>query len=228
MERIDARLHNWKGELLSGRVEVATAHRVGELLGRLHARSSQRLELATEFANRVYFEELRVEPFFTRVAARNPQLSEHIALAVNTLREPGIAMVHGDYSPKNLLVAGRDVVILDLEVAHWGNPRFDVAFCLTHLLLKGLRRDAHVGQFANAIAGFIDGYRGTGLTILDASMMRMLGCLMLARFEGASPVDYRDQLDAAHVKRIASRWIRDPRTDVDRSIQAVLVSRAKA
>jgi len=44
--------------------------------------------------------------------------------------------VHGDVSPKNILVGPKGPVLLDAECAWFGEPAFDLAFCLNHLLLK--------------------------------------------------------------------------------------------
>jgi 5-methylthioribose kinase len=211
MERIDPRLRNWKSELLAGRVDLVTASRVGELLGWLHSRSAAQASIAVEFANRRFFEQLRIDPFFTRIAQRNPDLAADVSLAIAALRAPGEALVHGDYSPKNLLVDGADVVVLDFEVAHWGNPRFDVAFCLAHLLLKGLRDGVARKPYVDAAHTFISAYGTHGFShALDAMLVRIAGCLLLARLEGDSPVDYRDQLDATYIKQAASTLIMDP------------------
>lgn len=215
MERIDPRFRNWKSELLAGHIDLSTAASVGKSLGQLHARSSARSELAVEFGNTVYFEELRIEPFFSRIAARNPAFESGIDQAIGILREQRTTLVHGDFSPKNLLVDREEVVILDCEIMHWGNPRFDIAFCLSHLLLKGLRAGADRARFAAAIRAYLDSYRTNGVAdAFDAALTRILGCLLLSRFEGASPVDYRDDIDATYVKRIASECIVHPKSDV--------------
>lgn len=208
MQRIDSRLQNWRSRLEGGEVDLQTAGRAGELLGQLHARSAERPGLAQRFANRTFFEQLRIEPFFLRCAQRNPPLAPAIGAVVATLRLPGTALVHGDYSPKNLLVAGPDVVILDCEVAHWGDPRFDVAFCLAHLLLDGWRSGTSTRAFRDAALSFAHAYRLQGSQPCgDVMLVRMLGCLVLARLEGDSPVDYLDDLDVPAVKAVAVRLI---------------------
>jgi 5-methylthioribose kinase len=219
MERIDPRLRNWKDDLLIGRVDLTTATRVGELLGLLHSRSAANPKYAIEFANCDYFEQLRIEPFFVRVAALNPKLSAAVFEAIAALRAPGRALVHGDYSPKNLLVDGSDVVILDWEVAHWGNPRFDIAFCLAHLLLKGSRRDVDANPYAASVRAFINGYTLCGRAVMDAMLVRIVGCLLLARFEGDSPVDYREQLDAPQIKQQATKMIVKPVADISFAVE---------
>jgi aminoglycoside phosphotransferase (APT) family kinase protein len=204
-------------------VELATATRVGELLGQLHKRSAADARYSTEFANREYFEQLRIEPFFTRIAQRNSDLAPGVSKAIAALRAPGEALVHGDYSPKNLLVDGPEVVILDWEVAHWGNSRFDIAFCLAHLLLKGKRRNVVVKPYAEAARAFIAGYRAHGLATMDAMLVRIVGCLLLARFEGDSPVDYRGELPVEQIKQKAARMIEQPLerswADIDSAIE---------
>jgi aminoglycoside phosphotransferase (APT) family kinase protein len=209
MERIDSRLENWRSRLEVGEVDLQTAARVGELLGQLHTRSAECPGLAQRFANRTFFEQLRIEPFFLRCAQRNPELAPAISEVIDTLRLPGTALVHGDYSPKNLLVSGRDVVILDCEVAHWGDPRFDVAFCLSHLLLSGWRSSTSARAFRDAALSFAHAYRlQRSPSCSDAMLVRMIGCLVLARLEGDSPVDHLDELDLLAVKASAVQLIR--------------------
>lgn len=222
MERIDPRLRNWRDELNQRRIDLATAARVGELLGQLHSRSAPRLDLAGRFANREFFEQLRIEPFCRRIAQRNPQLSGPINKVIASLRIPGRALVHGDFSPKNMLADGSQVVILDWEVAHWGDPRFDLGFCLTHLILDGLHRPPSQ-EFAAAALSFLDAYSRTASSdVFDALLVRMTGCLLLARLEGDSPIDYLHELDVPAVKRIAARLIETPPADPRAAICEIL------
>ena len=111
-------------------------------------------------------------------------------------------LVHGDFSPKNLLTDGPAVVVLDCEVAHWGDPRFDVAFCLSHLLLKTLQSPGCPDRLAAAATAYLDTYSGEGLRVLDDELSRATGCLVLARVIGDSPVEY---LDTAELRDAAFR-----------------------
>jgi D-3-phosphoglycerate dehydrogenase len=211
MELIDPRLRNWKVDLLAGKVDIATASRAGELLGQLHGRSAKAPAVAEKFANRQFFEELRIRPYFERIAERNPDAAAAIRVGVTSMsasRER--ALVHGDYSPKNILADGKDVVVLDAEVAHWGDPRFDLAFLLSHLLLKSLRRDADRQKLAEAANAALAGYGREGPAIQDSALVRLTGMLVLARLEGDSPIDYLDSLDRPAVKRLALDLITKP------------------
>jgi len=219
MELIDARFKNWKNLLLCGIVDNDTARAAGRLLAQLHARSTGNAALAAQFADNRTFIELRIQPFFERVAQKNPELRSAIHHVIEAIYANRCALVHGDYSPKNLLVDGEDVVILDCEVAHWGDPRFDIAFCVAHLLLKSFRHEASEARLRSATREFLTEYRGAGLPVVDDRLAQQLGCVLLARLEGDSPVDYLDELNAPAVKAFATLLIVSPPSCFD--IEAV-------
>lgn len=222
MQRVDPRFRNWRDELNRRHVDLVTAQAVGELLGQLHSRSALRTDLAHRFANRDFFEQLRIEPFLKRIEQRNPHLTGPIEEVIASLRSPGRVLVHGDFSPKNMLVDGSQVVILDCEPAHWGNPRFDLAFCLMHLILDGLHKPP-AQPFAAAAVRFLDEYsRFMSASIFDALLVRMTGCLVLARLEGDSPIDYLRELDVPAVKRAAMELIQNPAADPRSAIRGIL------
>lgn len=207
MRLVEPRLRNWKSDLLAGTIDLATAARVGAILGQFHSRSAARTDLAAQFDDLKYFTELRIEPFFDHVAERKPAYAgaiRSVAAAMLTRRR---ALVHGDFSPKNILAHASDVVILDFEVAHWGDPRFDVAFCLAHLMLKSTLNGGHPAEMGGAIGAFLDAYGRAGPPIIDAGLAQVTGCLLLARLFGKSPADYLERLDAAAVEAKASELL---------------------
>ena len=210
MELIDSRLQNWKERLLRGDVCLATAQTAARLLAQLHTRSAADPSLSSQFESSRPFIELRIQPFFVRIAEKNPSLASSVMDVVERMQAGRIALVHGDYSPKNLLVDQEDVVILDCEVAHWGDPRFDVAFCIAHLTLKSFRRGAPKAPLASAADAFLREYRRSGPAPLDYDFVRQLGCLLLARIEGDSPVDYLQELDIGEVRKFATELIVRP------------------
>lgn len=195
MRLVDPRLRNWKSDLMAGRVDLATAARVGEILGSFHRNSASRPDIAGHFDDLRFFRELRIEPFFDHVAAQRLELGQRISEVATSMLARRQALVHGDYSPKNILADGKDVVILDFEVTHWGDPRFDIGFCLAHLILKSALYDGHPGPIGAAIAAFLGGYDRAGLPVVDADLAHITACLLLARLFGKSPADYLDRLD---------------------------------
>lgn len=227
MQLVEPRLRNWKADLLAGRIDLATAARAGQLLGQMHGRSSREPDLAARFANQQFFEELRIRPYFQRVAERNPALAPAIQLSIDGMRQSSEkALVHGDFSPKNMLADGGDVVLLDCEVAHWGDPRFDLAFCLSHLSLKAMRRGADAARFAEVAEALLAAYREEGLPVIDVALVRLVGGLILARLEGDSPVDYLKDFDTAGAKRAASAMIENPSADPDSLVRGIRESRS--
>lgn len=213
MTLVDARLRNWKADLLAGWLDLNTATRAGEVLGQLHSRSARRPELADRFGDLKYFDELRVQPFFVRVGEVLPDLAAPIAEAVRGMGERRAALVHGDFSPKNMLADGAELVLLDFEVAHWGDPRFDIAFLLAHLLLKRMRRQADATGFDALALRFLASYRRSGLPILDLPLVRLVGCIVLARTDGDSPVDYLADLDVQAARGLGRQLVLTPAAD---------------
>jgi aminoglycoside phosphotransferase (APT) family kinase protein len=200
MERLPDRLIPWKARLLACDVDLRTAEKAGRLLGQLHTRTQGRSDLATQFEDRSHLQTLRIRPYHERVAQRRPDLADAIIAVIENMLRNRQCLVHGDYSPKNLLADGSDVIILDCEVAHWGDPRFDIAFCLCHLLLKIVHSPSCSDEIARSADAYLAAYRAEGLAVLDAELSRATGCLILARVIGDSPVDY---LDSAELKAAA-------------------------
>lgn len=215
MRLIDPRMRNWKQDLLAGHFDDRTARRAGALLGQLHKRSSEHEQLRENFEDLSYFRTLRVEPYFQRITQKNPSISEAVSSVISGMEQRRTVLVHGDYSPKNLLVDGDEVVMLDCEVAHWGDPRFDLAFGLSHLWLKSCRQGCQVSALHKLGLAFIDGYRSAGPAIFDVPLTQIFGCLVLARLDGDSPVDYLDQLDQEAIRAAAIDIISNPLSSIE-------------
>jgi Ser/Thr protein kinase RdoA (MazF antagonist) len=179
---------------------------VGRDLGRIHAASARTPGLADRFDNAALFESLRVEPYLLRTAAAVPEAREALESIIADLRRTRIALVHGDVSPKNILV-GEHPVFLDAECATWSDPAFDAAFCLTHLTLKRLHMPAHAVRLEESARAFTDAYVAEvdweEPSDVAARVARILPALMLARVSGASPAEYLNEPTRAVVRRIA-------------------------
>ncbi|MDX3451215.1 aminoglycoside phosphotransferase family protein [Streptomyces sp. ME02-8801-2C] len=215
----------WKAQLLDGEVRVETAAAVGELLGSLHAASAGDAALAAEFATDDNFHALRVEPYLLATAAAHPKLSDALQGLAERTATTHLALVHGDVSPKNILVGPSGPVLLDAECAWYGDPAFDLAFCATHLLLKSLvvperrpdlLRSAQV--LAEAYARCVD---WEPRPILEARAAALLPALLLARVDGKSPVEYlTDERHRLFVRTVASALLRAPAPTVADALDA--------
>ncbi|HEX5091854.1 MAG TPA: aminoglycoside phosphotransferase family protein [Burkholderiales bacterium] len=213
MEFLDGASHPvWKDELRAGRAEPAFAARVGGALARIHAATSGDASIAAAFATDAGFHAIRLEPYLLATAGRHPDLAPRLRdLAARTAatRE---ALVHGDVSPKNILVAPGGPVFLDAECAWYGDPAFDVAFCLNHLLLKCLWVPAAAPGFLACFDALATAYFGVHRPRgLEARAASLLPGLLLARVDGKSPVEYlTDEPPKARVRRVARALLETP------------------
>jgi aminoglycoside phosphotransferase (APT) family kinase protein len=214
----------WKARLMRGAVDLGTATAAGVLLARIHTATAASPGLASDFADQSFFVELRVEPYLGHTASRHPDLAGELEAIADGLGGPGICLVHGDYSPKNLLVTpAGDLLLLDHEVAHWGHPAFDVAFAVSHLCLKSVHFGG-AGQYHESAASFLETYRAISSVAEVATgplCGRLLAGLMLARVDGKSPVEYLTDDDKSTVRRLAGRALRERVADPDAVLDAV-------
>ena len=184
----------WKQRLLEGRAEIATAQSVGRMLARIHAYSAARPELAAQFdTDRIFFD-IRLEPYLVATAAKHADLAPALLALVAQTQSHAVALVHGDVSPKNILVGPQGPVLLDAECAWWGDPAFDLAFCLNHLLLKCLwapaAREAFLACFDALAVAYLNGVDWEPREAVERRAARLLPGLLLARVDGKSPVEY--------------------------------------
>lgn len=216
----------WKARLMAGKVDADFAHRVGRVLGRVHAVSADRDDLAADFRTDENFYAIRLEPYLIAAAAKHPDLAPMLEDLAHTTAEVRRVLVHGDVSPKNILVGPEGPVFLDAECAWFGDPAFDLAFCLNHLLLKCIvvegARDALKRAFEALSNAYLAAVHWESADALDARTARLLPGLTLARVDGKSPVEYlqregeRERVRAAarsllarpavSLAQVASRW----------------------
>ncbi len=207
IERAPRHFAQWRGQLLSGRIEVGIADDLGELLADWHVNTVDDPLVDAEFADVEAFIQLRVDPFYRWVAARHPDIAARISKVADQMLSTRRCLVHGDFSPKNVLVADGGLWVIDWEVAHIGDPVFDVAFLITHLACKTLHRPADGPAFHAAAAAFMASYNqasAPALGELDPGYLaRQVGCLLLARMDGKSPATYLSAPQRARGRALA-------------------------
>lgn len=201
----------WKTELRGGRADRAFAAQLGRLLALIHRTTAHDSAIAAEFPTDAIFHSLRLEPYLEATALRHPDLASSLQRLVETTATSKHALVHGDVSPKNILVGPQGPVLLDAECAWYGDPTFDLAFCLNHLLLKCLWTPAASADFLRCFDALRDAYlEGVSWEPADAMEVRaaaLLPALFLARVDGKSPVEYLTAADQDRVRRVAKPLI---------------------
>jgi aminoglycoside phosphotransferase (APT) family kinase protein len=189
-----AHWQNWKSLLLAGQVRSGLGADVGRLLATLHNESAARPGLAAEFDNLDLLESLRLEPYFGEAARRNPEVAPVLAEIRAELRGHRTALVHGDVSPKNILVhPAHPPVLLDAECACWSDPAFDYAFLASHVFLKAAHRPSHAHWYYETVRKFMTTYGSLAHEAVDERAGLLIPALLLARIDGKSPVEYLNE-----------------------------------
>ncbi|MGA8260712.1 MAG: aminoglycoside phosphotransferase family protein [Arenicellales bacterium] len=205
----------WKSRLLAGRAHTGDAANVGRTLCRIHSATAGDPEVSARFPGTDIFHAIRLEPYLLATAIRHPDLAARLeALSLRT-SQTRKAMIHGDVSPKNILIGPTRPVLLDAECACIGDPAFDLAFCLNHMLLKCLARPPaallYLDCFDALCAAYLQGVDWEEPAALEERATALLPALFLARVDGKSPVEYiTTNTDRDKVRRCARRLIQDP------------------
>ena len=223
----------WKKSLLAGEVSLDVAEAAGRLLAAMITASQERPAFQEEFADRTVFDELRIDPYYRTTAARHPDARQALQQLIEDSWKIRSSLVHGDYSPKNMLVRGGGIFLIDFEVVHWGDPAFDSAFLLNHLMLKSFHQPRLAEPYVQAARTFwqalIAGLHDARTVNFEAMTVRHLGGLMLARMDGKSPVEYiRDEDVKTRVRQTAKRLLAERPESFDAALEVVAQNAAAA
>ncbi len=201
----------WKDRLLRGEADPDIAVRVADMLTSLILAGRESEALRREFASQSVFDELRLDPYYRATAARHPDLAPFFDELIHMCSHRSYSLVHGDWSPKNFLVAGSSVLSIDWEVIHTGDPAFDAAFLTNHLVLKSFHRPLWRDRYLDSARAFWRALRA-GLPEdaqpwFEPAAVRHLGGLLLARIDGKSPVEYLRTAEDKLTVRVFARGL---------------------
>lgn len=203
----------WKTDLLGGRADPAVAAQLGALLATWHRETADDPAVAARFDDHEAFEQLRVDPYLRAVMRRWPRLERPVGAYVEQMTATRVCLVHGDFSPKNVLVGADGLWVIDFEVAHVGEPVFDLAFMTNHLMLKAIHRPADRGAYRAVSLAFLATYEeraGSAVSFEPPYLVGLTGCLMVARVDGKSPAEYLTGTERLVARTLGSRLLLDP------------------
>lgn len=221
MEAFPANHVVWKQALLEGEIDLTVADRLGRYLSAVHSQTSFRADLAAEWGDLEVFDQLRLDPFYRYLARVRPEAKEPLDRLVAENLATSCCIVLADFSPKNILLAGDRLALVDFETGHYGDPAFDLGFYLSHLLLKGVRDRSQFEAFAELTRHFWVQYRAGiagvehHLEFSEDELFRrtqghLAGC-MWARVDGKSPVDYlTNETTRQHVREFSREVFERP------------------
>jgi len=243
---------NWKTMLLRGELDLKHVQQFGTLLGNIHAHAAERAaELSSVFADTSFFESLRLEPYYAYTATQVPEAADFLNTLIEDTRANRTTLVHGDYSPKNILVYQDDLILLDHEVIHWGDPAFDIGFSMTHLLSKAHHFPDKRFDFSQAALMYWGSYKvaaGMGDTnsaertfqrrlgipvppetqeeketvVFDQRAARHTLACLLARVAGRSPLEYLNAEERERQRKIVISMMQSHLEKGPLSINAVV------
>ena len=213
IERAPAGWTDWKTLLMGGSIEVRVAEELGRTLAVWHAATASGDGITDRMSDPRAFEVLRIDPYFRAAAMALPDMADDLERVIARLTSRRRCLVHGDFSPKNVLVDpdGTGILVIDFEVAHLGEPEFDLAFLLAHLALKAIHRPHLADRFDQLGSAFLDSYTsGVPEDLLpdSTSLLRCIGALLLARVHGKSPAEYLDDAGRVHAQLLGAALLR--------------------
>jgi hypothetical protein len=215
----------WKSELLREAPDKGEAVKVGDLLGRIHAASAREDFITAPFHNWDDFQALRIEPYLLHTASKHRDIAGDLERMAGWLYRSRQVLVHGDVSPKNILIRAGEPILLDAECATMGDASFDPSFCLNHLVLKAIHlpgsRQRHLSNAIEFWKAYEPHVAWEATTATESRICRLLPALMLGRVDGKSPVEYLDDAERGLVRRIARQFIQSPAVRLDDLIDGV-------
>ena len=212
MSRLPHSCTNWKQDMLEGRIYPEMGEKLGSILATWHNATAVDAAVKEKFMEDSLFEQLRVSPFYRAVKDKNPNLQgviSHLITEITTIKS---TLVHGDFSPKNIMATSdHRPIVLDFEVAHTGNPVFDLAFVSAHLLCKTIRAEkiTEKEELISTANRFLTSYRQTSHLQVAESLPHHVALIALARVEGVSPVNYLDQPAQDHLVALTKSALLD-------------------
>ena len=212
MQAIPTPFINLKSHLLTEQPQLIFLQQAGTMLGRIHQLGKDAQQLPELLLDTNFFNSLRVRPYYQQVIQTIPETETFFKELIEETRSHGYTLTHGDFSPKNLLVKDERLILLDHEVAHFGDGTFDLGFFITHLLAKSLYRPELMDVFHQGIERFVIAYKAE--THLDSqqeqrAVQHTIGCL-LARVSGLSPLEYLNPAQQRLQKIAALKLLKHP------------------
>ena len=214
MNRLPRESTVWKTDLLEGVIKPSVGSDLGKILAAWHKFGANSPTSKENFREDSLFDQLRVTPFYRAVAKVNPLLDARIQELIKEITTKKITLVHGDFSPKNIMITKQGKpIVLDFEVMHTGNPVFDLGFISAHLLCKFLRTEDEVQRtvLRKTAISFINSYSQACNIIVSKSLPHHVAVIALARVEGVSLVNYLDEAAKTRIQDVTEAAIADPR-----------------
>lgn len=205
----------WKDYLMQGDLNFEIAKKSVDVLVAIHNKCAGDAAIKKAFENKEVFYGLRISPYFEFTTKKHTEISKLCEELTHLMMDSAISLVHGDYSPKNIMIMGEKIQVLDFEVAHYGHPAFDLAFLVNHIILKSVKFEEYAAGYL-ALAEYMMKRYLSQMTFMNQKefepvFVKTLQMLFLARIDGKSPVEYlcSEPLKQEKVRKISLSMIKD-------------------
>jgi len=215
MEAVAEPHFNYKSLLLEQSPDPHHTREFARLLATIQCNSYEhRDQVAEVFADTSFFESLRLEPYYGYSASQLPGTADFLHTLMEQTRTRKLTLVHGDYSPKNVLIHKNRLVLLDHEVIHFGDPAFDIGFSMAHFLSKAHYRSSLRSNFIGAARSYWQTYfRRTAdepwADELELFCARHTLACLLARVAGKSILEYLDSDQKGVQQQVIAQLMRE-------------------
>jgi len=148
------------------------------------------------------------------------EANHFLTTLIEDTRSHADTIVHGDYSPKNILVHDDRLILLDHEVIHIGDPGFDLGFSMTHLLSKAHHLPEARTAFRDATIRYWQSYwdivksSAWAENLEERAVRHTLACLM-ARVRGRSPLEYLSEEERTRQAEAVIGLMQSPPATID-------------
>jgi 5-methylthioribose kinase len=196
-------------------------------LAQWHNQTQDLNQLPKIFDNKERLKQLRTHPFHRYCAELRPDLKNILLQLAETLETKSNCLVHGDFSPKNVLTSTEEsnkYWVIDAEVAHLGLAVFDQTYFLTHLLLKATHKPNQRDLFLRAAKEFNEAYFAqVDPHLIEKNWQNYLGAILLARVIGKSLATYLSDNEKLLAEQIAEFLLTSQTSNIFESIESIFL-----
>jgi len=194
-------------------ININTIRSISKHLYKIHSNSSNYKTKKTFEGNYKNFYDLRLDPYFNEVGRVYPKYKGYIKKINENYIKHSNTLVHGDFSPKNILVGKNKIIYLDAECCNFGDPVFDLVFFTNHLLIKSIFFKDKSQEFIKLYISFYKEYLSNLSTknfnsYIDR-IIKMTPIMLLSRVDGKSPVEYINKVKIKNIIRKKSFLLLD-------------------
>ena len=194
-------------------ININTIRSISKHLYKIHSNSSNYKTKKTFEGNYKNFYDLRLDPYFNEVGRVYPKYKGYIKKINENYIKHSNTLVHGDFSPKNILVGKNKIIYLDAECCNFGDPVFDLVFFTNHLLIKSIFFKDKSQEFIKLYISFYREYLSNLSTkhfnsYIDR-IIKMTPIMLLSRVDGKSPVEYINKVKIKNIIRKKSFLLLD-------------------